>query len=156
MSFKRAAKISDDAEEVKKEHRKHLKTLVDDYMGRMESGKVEGIRTTRELVEVIKMDLLLLGEATERNEEISTTEQVKIDSISKVIDENDPMVQSIMAELFQELNSANDSQGVSSGTQKQEYQADTVEEALDDGGPMEEVAELIPEQGGNDYEDECE
>lgn len=108
MAFKKATTLSEDAEEVKKEHRANLKFLIDDYMGRVRKGEVEGIRTSRELVDVIKADLLLLGEATERNEEISAIDQMKMSRISSVLDENDPQVQEIMDNLFNALNDTND------------------------------------------------
>lgn len=108
MAFRKATNLKDDIEEVKKEHRTNLKTLMDTYMADVQSGKAEGIRTARELVELIKTDMLLLGEATERTEELNAVDQLKIDRLTKVLDEDDPEVQAIMNSMFNALNGAND------------------------------------------------
>lgn len=108
MAFRKATVLKDDIEEVKKEHRTNLKTLMDTYMADVQSGKAEGIRTARELVELIKTDMLLLGEATERTEEMNAVDQLKIDRLTKVLDEDDPEVQAIMNSMFDALNGAND------------------------------------------------
>lgn len=108
MAFKKATNISDDVEEVKKEHRSNLNILMNRYMEDVQSGKAEGVRTAREFVDLIKTDMLLLGEVTERNEEISAIDQVKIDRLTSVLDEDSPEVQSIMDNMFEALNSAND------------------------------------------------
>lgn len=107
MSFKKAI-VSQDHEEVKTEHRANLKMLMDDYMSRVGTGEVDGIRNAEDLIEVMKMDLLLMGEATERTETNSTLDEAKVVKVSQVIDENDPNVQALMNDILMALNGAND------------------------------------------------
>lgn len=108
MAFKKKTAMISDIDEVKNEHRKNLKHLVDKYMTDVQSGKAEGIRSARELVEIIKTDMLLLGEATERNEELSHIDQVRISKISSVLDENNPEVKAVLESLYQTMNQVND------------------------------------------------
>lgn len=125
MSFRRAV-ISDDHDEVKREHRATLKGLMDDYMDRVNMGEVDGIRNAKDLIEVMKMDLLLMGEATERTE-TNTLDDAKIVRVSQIIDENDPNVKSLMDDILKALNGANDEADDSLTKRKQQ-----IEEASDD------------------------
>lgn len=108
MAFKRATNVTEDVEEVKKEHRGNLKILMDRYMDDVLKGKAEGVRTSKELVELIKVDMLLLGEVTERSEEISAIDQVKIQRMTQVLDENSPEAQSLIDSMYTALNESND------------------------------------------------
>lgn len=108
MNFRHAVRVSNDHDEVKLEHREHLKELVEDYKAKVSTGEVEGIRNAKDLIEVMKMDLLLMGEATERTENLSTLDEAKIVKVSQVIDETDPNVQKLMDDILFALNGAND------------------------------------------------
>jgi hypothetical protein len=108
MSFRRAVTVSEDHEEVKKEHRQHLKELVEDYKDRVASGEAEGIRHAKDLIEIMKMDLLLMGEATERTEQLGGLDEIKVVKATQAIDENDPAVQKLMSDILGALNNAND------------------------------------------------
>jgi hypothetical protein len=107
MSFKRATTLTEDVEEAKKEHRQNLKMLVDDYLVKVQEGKADGIRNAKELVEVMKMDLLLMGEATERTE-TNELDDIKLHRVSQLIDEDDPNIQAIMKDVMMALNNTND------------------------------------------------
>jgi hypothetical protein len=122
MTFKRATEVTEDVEEAKKEHRGNLKSLIDTYMMDVSTGKAEGIRTAKELVEVIKADLLLMGEATDRTDTgTSPVDEIRIQQLSKALDGNDPNVQSVIESIFNALNNANDIYGDGSG----DYTGDT-------------------------------
>lgn len=108
VSFKRATQVDDDAERVKTEHRISLKSLIDDYMTKVSTNKADGIRTARELVEVIKLDLLLLGEATERTDDRTRADELRIQKVTKMLDENNEDVQAVIQSIFDSLNGAND------------------------------------------------
>lgn len=108
MAFRRAVKITEDVVEAKKEHRQHLKVLIDKYMEDVPNGRAEGIRTAKELAEIIKLDLLLMGEATERNDNNNKFDDVVISRIASTIDTSDPAVQGLMENVLMVLNQAND------------------------------------------------
>lgn len=108
INFKHAVRVSKDHDEVKLEHREHLKELIEDYKNKVAIGEVEGIRNAKDLIEVMKMDLLLMGEATERTENIGTLDEAKVVKVSQIIDENDPNVQKLMDDILFALNGAND------------------------------------------------
>lgn len=111
MAFKRATKVTEDAEEAKLEHRANLRVLVDDYMNKLAKGEVEGIRNAKELVEVIKADMLLMGEATDRTETNTNLDEVRLKEVSSIIDDNDPAIQGLVDELFNRMNLINDDHG---------------------------------------------
>jgi len=108
MTFKRVT-VNEDNEEVKKEHRKNLKTLVDDFMDRISKGEVEGIRNAKDLVEVIKMDLVLMGEASDRTA-TSAVDEEGVARLTQSLDPEDPRVASLMEDLLLSLNQGNDDQ----------------------------------------------
>lgn len=108
MLLKKAGEAQNDIDEIKKTHRANLKTLVDDYMSSVMTGDVEGIRNAKDLVEVIKMDLLLIGEATERPENIDAATQARMRKVSGAIDMEDPAVKSLLETVMDALNDAND------------------------------------------------
>jgi len=108
VAFKKAANLIEDVEEAKKVHRQNLSTLVDKYMRDIKDGKAEGIRNAKELVEVIKADLLLMGEANDRSENTSAVEEARVTKVMKALDENDPTVQDLMSKMFDMLNEEND------------------------------------------------
>ena len=108
MTFKRVSTSENqDNEEAKKEHRKNLKVLMDDFMDRVAKGEVEGIRNAKDLVEVIKMDLVLMGEASDRTE-TNTVDDDNVAKITKTIDPDDPRVASLMEDLLMKMNDSND------------------------------------------------
>ena len=108
IALKKATTVSEDAKEAKMEHRVHLKDLVDRYKTDVISGKAEGIRTAKELVEVIKLDLLLMGEATERTDNANPIDEAQVVRMTQMLDENSPEVQALMESMFGALNGAND------------------------------------------------
>lgn len=116
VTFKRATDVTEDIAEAKQEHRKNLKSLVDTYMNDVQTGKAEGIRNAKELVEVIKADLLLMGEATDITKDgNSPVDEMRIQRMAQELDENDPMVQAMVDGIFNALNGANDEYGDGSG-----------------------------------------
>jgi len=108
MAFKRATTVAEDIKEAKLEHRSHIKDLIEQYKTDVTSGKADGIRTAKELVEVIKLDLLLMGEATERTDTANPVDEAQVVRMSQMIDEDSPEVQAIMKTMFEALNGAND------------------------------------------------
>lgn len=108
VAFKRALTPTEDVEEAKRQHRGTLKTLVDTYLTEVKAGKVDGIRNAKDLVDVIKMDMLLLGEATERTEDVNSLDEIRVNKISQALDEADPAVQALINNVMTSLNSAND------------------------------------------------
>ena len=108
-AFRKVVTMSDDIEEAKQLHRANLKILTDKYMADVQSGKADGIRNAKELVEVIKADMLLMGEATERVEDNADVARVK--EISAQINMDDPAVLKIISDLFDGMNSINNSYG---------------------------------------------
>lgn len=106
IAFKKATGLVEDAAEAKKEHRTNLKTLVTKYFDDIKTGKAEGIRNAKEFVEVIKADLLLLGEATERRD--ATSEEQRMLKVQSIIDVNDPNLDTLIKSMMEALNSAND------------------------------------------------
>ncbi|AGY46930.1 hypothetical protein CampHawk_52 [Bacillus phage CampHawk] len=106
-SFKKAA-MPADVEEAKLRNRETLEILKDKYLEDVAKGKADGIRNSKELVEVMKMEMLLLGEATERTENNSPEEEVRINKITQYLDVNNENVSDILAGLMEELNEAND------------------------------------------------
>jgi hypothetical protein len=123
MAFKRATKLTEDREEAKKEHRANLKMLTEKYLDDVQNGKAEGIRNAKELVEVIKADLLLMGEATERTENANELDEIRVQKISQVLDVNDANIRSTMADILRTLNDANDEADI--GTNKKSEMEET-------------------------------
>lgn len=108
IAFKRATTITEDTAEAKKEHRQTLKSLMDKYQEDVVAGKAEGIRTAKELVEVIKLDLLLMGEATERTGVENPVDELQLSKITQALDVDNPEVQALIDSVFNALNGAND------------------------------------------------
>jgi hypothetical protein len=104
--FKKKMELTSDPEVAKQEHREKLGNLIEKYMDDVANGKAEGIRNAKELVEVIKMDLLMLGEATDRND--NTFDDKRMALVSQVIDPSDPNIQTLIANMMKTLNGAND------------------------------------------------
>lgn len=108
IAFRKAVVApTEDVKEAKKEHRTALKELTDIFMEKVRAGATDGIRNARDLVEVMKMDLLLMGEATEKIETDAASE-VRINRISQAINLDDPNIQSLIADISSALNGAND------------------------------------------------
>lgn len=82
MSMK---KLSEDPMEAKKAHRVHLNSLIAQYAADVQAGKASGIRNAKELTEIIKMDLLLLGEVTERTEVNETESDKRVKDIAAML-----------------------------------------------------------------------
>ena len=138
IAWKKATAVQEDVAEAKREHRQNLRTLTEKYMKDVADGKAEGIRNAKELVEVIKADLLLMGEASERTENNNAADEVRISKVQAALDENDPNVQSIMSEMLMLLNGANDAQDeYGDGTSESQEQIEARRNAsLDDAGVL--------------------
>lgn len=111
VAFKRATTLTEDVTEAKKEHRSNLKILAEKYMADVAEGKAEGIRNAKEFVEVIKADMLLLGEATERTSDTNALEEVRMRKVTQVLDEVDLEngdIQSFINSVLMAMNDAND------------------------------------------------
>lgn len=113
MSFKKVV-LPEGVEEAKKEHRESLHSLITQYKEDVISGKAEGIRTAKELVEVIKMDLLLMGEVTDRTENSSNIDEVRLSKMAQYVDGDDPAMQALMDQMLMGLNNANDEDDIGS------------------------------------------
>lgn len=111
LSF-RKSRLSEDNEEVKREHRTTLHHLIQKYQDDVESGKAEGIRNAKDLIEVMKMDLLLMGEADSRTENMESYDEVKMTRLTAMLDEDDPQIQQMMEEMLNNLNDINDDEDV--------------------------------------------
>lgn len=108
--FKRArADVSTDASEVKLEHRQNLKDLMNKYFEDVKVNKAEGIKNVKELVDVMKLDLLMMGENTESIRTTSDIDEVKLTRVSQNLDLNDPSVQAMVNSIFSQINDDNDS-----------------------------------------------
>jgi hypothetical protein len=112
--------MPESVEEAKKQHRETLHNLIEKYIQDVQAGKAEGIRNAKELVEVMKMDLLLMGEATERTDNTGTIDEVRVSKIAQFISEDDPAIQNLINQVLAGLNDANDEADVSSSLQTQE------------------------------------
>ncbi|WIT25983.1 hypothetical protein [Bacillus phage SPO1L1] len=131
-SFKKAA-MPADVEEAKLRNRETLEMLKTKYMEDVAKGKADGIRNSKELVEVMKMEMLLLGEATERTDTNSPEEEVRISKITEYLDVNADDVKGILDGLMNQLNEANDSLDQSHvKKQKEEDPVDIDESVLDE------------------------
>lgn len=118
-SFRRATTVTEDVEEAKKEHRQTLFELSTKYLEDVKVGKAEGIRNAKELVEVMKMDLLLLGEATDRTEN-SSMDEVRINQLSQHIPDTEEMAD-LMQTMLMSLNNSNDDADVASSKKQKEF-----------------------------------
>lgn len=119
MSFRRAS-VPETVEEAKKEHRQKLHTMMEQYTEDVLAGKAEGIRNAKELVEVMKMDLLLMGEATDRTENTNNLDEVRISKMSQYVSEDDPAIMAIMEQMLMGLNNANDEEDIGSSKKQLE------------------------------------
>lgn len=108
VALKKATTITEDVAEAKREHRSNLKILTDQYMQRVQEGKAEGIRNAKDLVEIIKADLLLMGEANERTDNGSNVDEVRVTKIMNNLDLEDESIQSIRDQMYALLNKSND------------------------------------------------
>lgn len=148
VALKKATTITEDVEQAKKEHRQQLKDLMDKYTEDVAQGKAEGIRTAKELVEVIKLDLLLMGEATDRTENNNPIEDAQVVKITQMMDDNNPEIQALIESMYSSLNEVNDSLDTTSPS---------VGEELPNREPVEEdtssVEESITEEVHNEVEE---
>lgn len=107
ISFRKAV-LPESVEEAKQEHRTKLHGLVEKYMEDVQNGKVEGIRNAKDLIEVMKMDLLLMGEATDRTEQNSSIDEVRISKVAQSLDFEDPEIKDLLASVYSQFNQQND------------------------------------------------
>lgn len=107
VAFRRALTPTEDVAKAKLEHRSALKELTDNYMERVRTGKAEGIRNAKDLVEVMKMDLLLLGEATERTDN-NSLDEMRVTRVAEALDLDDPNIQAMINSVMGALNEVND------------------------------------------------
>ncbi len=110
VTFKKA-QATEDVDKAKKEHRDNLKILMDKYIADVASGKAEGIRSSREFIDVIKTDLLLMGEATDRTENANSVDEIRVQQINSILDDNNTDIQKILDDLYTGMNIANDRLG---------------------------------------------
>lgn len=85
-------------------------TALDQFRRNLESGKVE-LDSSIDLERLIKCALILSGEADSiTGKPNGQTEQhkVEISKIAEVLDENDPMVQTLFNKLYEGYNKLND------------------------------------------------
>lgn len=143
MAFKKNTAVCEDVDEVKKQHRANLNTLVDDYMNKVSRGEAEGIRNAKELVEVIKADMLLLGEATDITETNTSMDDLRIRQVASIIDNSDPSVQGLMDELFAKMNGINDELG--DNTKKSGQSNEGVEPLVEEDDVQEDLVG-VPEE----------
>jgi len=109
VAFKKSlAPSEEEVIEVKKSHRSKLDILVEDFMYKVQAGEIDGIRNAKDLVEVMKMDLLLLGEATDRTEQVGSVDEIKVKKIVSKMNENDPFMKKIISDLMLDFNDLND------------------------------------------------
>lgn len=102
-----------DIADIKAHHRQGIANLMNKYYEDVDSGKAEGIKSVKELVEVMKLDMLLLGEATERTASTTDIDEVKLSKFSQTMledVEDNPDMQSMVNAIFSQLNGYNDSQ----------------------------------------------
>lgn len=112
IAFKRATGVTEDVAEAKREHRSNLRMLVDKYMDDVNEGKADGIRNAKELVEVIKADMLLMGEATERKD-TNALDEIRVRKVSQVLDGLDLEsgdMKTLVSSVLMAMNEANDDQ----------------------------------------------
>lgn len=151
-SFKKVA-LTEDREEAKLQHRNNLHTLVQKYMEDVESGKATGIKNAKELVDVMKMDLLLMGEVTERSETNTVEEEVRINKLTQFIDANDENISKILSGMMDTLNEANDK--LDSSYVKKEYtEEDETVDINDDA--LDEIAKQAMDQMMEDNDNSSE
>jgi len=108
VSFKRALKTTEDTTKAKKDHRDILNCLVVDYLDKVNNGTAEGIRNARDLVEIMKMDLLLMGEATDRIDNTNTLDEIRVRKVAQALDLSNSTVQDMINTVMNSLNDAND------------------------------------------------
>lgn len=96
--------------EAKQTHRSNIEMLISDYLSNVSLGEAQGIRHAKDLVEMIKLDMLLLGEPTERTD-TNPLSEARIAKVSEVIDLDDEHVQDIVNKMLEAMNEANDTFG---------------------------------------------
>jgi hypothetical protein len=131
LSFRKAV-MPESVEETKQQHRETLHNLIEKYIQDVQAGKAEGIRNAKELVEVMKMDLLLMGEATERTDNTGTIDEVRVNRIAQFIPEDDPAIQNLINQVLMGLNDANDEADVNSSMEQQEIVQQELEKFSND------------------------
>jgi len=122
--------LAPDADEVaiiKRKHRDNLGTLIEEYMRGVSAGVVDGIRNAKDLVDVIKMDLLLIGEATERRDE-NIINQIKSQRLAEAIDLDDPDTQTMIDKMMQTYNAVNDEADLNTTVRRP-----TMDDVVDEG-----------------------
>lgn len=120
MSMK---KLNEDPIDAKKAHRVHLNSLIAQYAEDVQNGKASGIRNAKELTEIIKMDLLLLGEVTERTEVNETESDKRVKDIAAMLskgispaleglpmDASSATPEQLLEEAMNKMNQYNDDQ----------------------------------------------
>lgn len=106
MIFKKTYELSEDSKEIRKGHRSKINMLIDKYMEDVKAGTAKGITNARELVEVIKADLLL-SEGLD-TDEVDTPDEMRVHRLENALDINDPSMQKVIQTMMGEYNSAND------------------------------------------------
>lgn len=92
----------------KHEYRSVLGSLVRDFVDRFRLGDVQ-IRNIADFEKIVKLDLLLMGEATSRNDNVGTQEHtVKVEHII----ENNPLARDLIATMWRDYTNPNLMQGI--------------------------------------------
>ena len=100
------ATMPETVEEAKMEHRNTLHELIDQYKKEVSEGKMPGIRNAKDLIEVMKLDLLLMGEATERTD--TTTDTVHLTRLEGIFESGDAKMLEMLDGILSGIDSAND------------------------------------------------
>ena len=151
VNFKKVARMTEDREEAKKEHRQTLHDLIYKYANDVQLGKADGIRNAKELVEVMKMDLLLMGDATERTENVNELDELRVQKISQVIDLNNDNIRKVLSDMVVTLNDTNDEADIGTNKKSDANKLSDLDGAsvMADEGSLEEIAK----QAVQDYID---
>ena len=106
MIFKKTYELSEDSKEIRKGHRSNLNSLITKYMDDVKAGTARGITNARELVEVIKADLLLSEGLDIDN--VDTPDEIRVHRLENALDMSDPAIQSVIGTMMAGYNEAND------------------------------------------------
>lgn len=100
------ATMPETVEEAKAEHRNTLHELIDQYKKEVSEGKMPGIRNAKDLIEVMKLDLLLMGEATERTD--TTADTIHLTRLEGIFNTEDSKVLEMLDGILEGIDSQND------------------------------------------------
>lgn len=115
------ATVEKDVLQERTKHRAQLQSIMNKYFQDVQDGKAEGIRNAKELVEVMKADLLMMGDPLmqsgganqddDSNKGNTAVEETRVAQIAQVMSVDDPNVQALMQKMFKSVNDSNDKAG---------------------------------------------